>query len=205
MITLLDYGVGNIASIINMIKKVGGEVRSCSSPVGLREAKKIILPGVGAFDHGMKLLHDGGWIEELNDAVLVRNLPVLGICLGMHLMCRTSEEGELPGLGWVDAEVRRFDLLVGGELKIPHMGWSSIEVIKPNPLVAVDQDKQRFYFVHSYHVVCKQAIDILAVAHHGYDFTASFSHNNIFGTQFHPEKSHKFGMALMKKFVELPC
>jgi len=205
MITLLDYGVGNIASIINMIKKVGGEVRSCSSPIELREAKKIILPGVGAFDHGMKLLHDGGWIEELNDAVLVRKIPVLGICLGMHLMCRTSEEGQLPGLGWVDAEVRRFDLLVGGELKIPHMGWSSVEVIKPNPLVAVDQDKQRFYFVHSYHVVCNQAIDILAVAHHGYDFTASFSHNNIFGTQFHPEKSHKFGMALMKKFVELPC
>ncbi len=205
MITVLDYGIGNIASIKNMINKVGGEARICNSPIELREAEKIILPGVGAFDYGMKLLSDSGWQEELNDAVLIRKIPVLGICLGMQLMCRSSEEGGLPGLGWLDAEVRYFDRSVDAKLKVPHMGWSPIEVIESNPLIGDGDDTPRFYFIHSYHVVCKQSKYVLAIAHHGYDFTAAFNYQNIFGVQFHPEKSHRFGMTLMKKFVELPC
>lgn len=202
MITLLDYGLGNTASIANMIKKVGGEVQYCSSPSELKYAEKILLPGVGSFDHGMKLLQDGDWIDELNDAVLIRRIPVMGICLGMQLMCRISEEGTLPGLGWVDAEVKRFSFQTGGKLKIPHMGWSPIEVVKSSPLLTKEKNEIRFYFVHSYHVECKAPRDIVAVANHGYDFTAAFEVENIFGAQFHPEKSHKFGMKLIKRFVE---
>jgi glutamine amidotransferase len=130
-------------------------------------------------------------------------VPVLGICLGMQLMCNASEEGTLPGLGWVDADVRRFKFEQDSSLKIPHMGWNSVSVAKKDSIICSDQEDQRFYFVHSYHVICNHAKDTLAIAHHGYEFTAAFSHENIYGVQFHPEKSHKFGMALMKKFVEL--
>jgi glutamine amidotransferase len=148
-------------------------------------------------------LRDGGWIDALNEAVLVRRVPVLGICLGMQLMCKSSEEGQLPGLGWIDAEVKRFNLHADSSLKVPHMGWNTVTVAKGNPLIAIDQGEQRFYFVHSYHVNCNQPSDTLAITHHGYDFTAAFAHENIFGVQFHPEKSHKFGMALLKKFVDM--
>lgn len=198
-----DYGCGNLASIVRMVSKVGGEVAITSNASDLACADKIILAGVGAFDHGMAGLRDGGWIDALNEAVLVRRVPVLGICLGMQLMCKSSEEGQLPGLGWVDAEVRRFNLQHDSSLKVPHMGWNTVTVAKANPLISVDQGEQRFYFVHSYHVICDNPNDTLAIARHGYNFTAAFGHENIFGVQFHPEKSHKFGMALMKKFVEL--
>lgn len=198
-----DYGCGNLASIVRMVSKVGGEVAITSNASDLACADKIILAGVGAFDHGMAGLRDGGWIDALNEAVLVRRVPVLGICLGMQLMCKSSEEGQLPGLGWVDAEVRRFNLQHDSGLKVPHMGWNTVTVAKANPLISVDQGEQRFYFVHSYHVICNNPNDTLVIAQHGYDFTAAFGHGNIFGVQFHPEKSHKFGMALMKKFVEL--
>jgi glutamine amidotransferase len=117
-------------------------------------------------------------------------------------MCKSSEEGLLPGLGWIDAEVRRFKFELDSSLKVPHMGWNTVTVVKENPLICSDQCEQRFYFVHSFHIVCSQQKDRLAIANHGYDFTAALSHDNIFGVQFHPEKSHKFGMALMKKFVE---
>ncbi|MFA6013571.1 MAG: imidazole glycerol phosphate synthase subunit HisH [Gallionellaceae bacterium] len=198
-----NYGCGNLASIVRMINWVGGDAVITSKASDLAVADKIILAGVGAFDHGMSGLCDGGWIDALNEAVLVRRVPILGICLGMQLMCKTSEEGTLPGLGWIDAEVGRFKLEQDSSLKIPHMGWNTVSVTKENPIICSDQEEQRFYFVHSYHVICNQPNDTLAIAHHGYDFTAAFSHENIFGVQFHPEKSHKFGMALMKNFVEL--
>jgi glutamine amidotransferase len=123
----------------------------------------------------------------------------------MQLMCKSSEEGVLPGLGWIDAEVRRFSFPEGAEQKIPHMGWNTVRVAKPNPLIAEGDDEQRFYFVHSYHAVCADPGDVLATTRHGGEVTAAFSRGNIYGAQFHPEKSHRFGMALMQRFVELPC
>jgi glutamine amidotransferase len=200
---LLDYGVGNLASIFNIIKRLGGRVAISRDRSELNNAKKIIIAGVGAFDHGMTNLRQGGWIDALNEAVLVRKIPVLGICLGMQLMCRSSEEGILPGLQWINAHVKRFKLPPDSNLKIPHMGWNTVNVVKPNPLIATDEGEQRFYFVHSYHAICINHQDILATVYHGYEVTAAFSHENIFGVQFHPEKSHRFGMALMKKFLEL--
>lgn len=205
MVHVLDYGCGNVASINRMIEKVGGFGKLIASSSELRKSEKIILPGVGAFDQGMQNIRDGGWIDALNDAVLRRRVPLLGICLGMQLMCKSSEEGKLPGLGWIDAEVKRFRLPAESAVKVPHMGWNAVAVVKPNPLISGDEGEQRFYFVHSYHAVCKQPEDVLAIAQHGYDFPAAFGHGNIFGVQFHPEKSHRFGMALLKKFVELEC
>jgi glutamine amidotransferase len=205
MIVVLDYGLGNLASVVNMIARANGKATVSRNSADLVSATKIVLSGVGAFDHGMTTLRAGGWIEALDRAVLERRVPVLGICLGMQLMCKSSEEGVLPGLGWIDAEVRRFSFPEGAEQKIPHMGWNTVRVAKPNPLIAEGDDEQRFYFVHSYHAVCADPGDVLATTRHGGEVTAAFSRGNIYGAQFHPEKSHRFGMALMQRFVELPC
>jgi len=203
MIIIVNNGLGNLSSVLNMITKVGGQATIISDPNILTQAKKLILPGVGAFDHGMSGLHNSRWIDALNEAVLARRVPILGICLGMQLMCQSSEEGTLPGLGWINADVKRFKLPIDSGLKIPHMGWNTVNVVKPNPLIKAEDGEQRFYFVHSYHTVCNNQQDVLATTHHGYEITAAFSRDNIYGVQFHPEKSHRFGMALMKKFVEL--
>jgi glutamine amidotransferase len=185
-----------------MVTKVGGAAVISTKAIELAKADKILIAGVGAFDHGILGLRAGGWIDELKEAVFVRKIPILGICLGMQLMCKASEEGLLPGLGWIDAEVRRFDLKNAPHLKVPHMGWNTVMVAKENPLISLEQGEQRYYFVHSYHVVCKDKDDILATAKHGFDLTAAFRQDNIFGVQFHPEKSHRFGMELMRKFLE---
>jgi glutamine amidotransferase len=186
-----------------MIEKVGGEAEIIDDPSALQDGSKIILAGVGAFDHGMAQLRDKGWIEALNEVVLVKKSPVLGICLGMQLMCKSSEEGKLLGLGWIDGNVTRFRISESSELKVPHMGWNTVKVVKPSALMP--NSDQRFYFVHSYHAVCNKPEDILATSYYGYELTAAFSHENIYGVQFHPEKSHRFGMTLMKNFVDLAC
>jgi glutamine amidotransferase len=203
MIAICDYGTGNLKSIANILSRLGGKVEVVSNPALLHQFEKIILPGVGSFDHGISNLNDKGWLEVLGEAVLQRRLPVLGICLGMQLMCKSSEEGQLPGLGWIDGDVKRFNLAPESLLKVPHMGWNTVDVVAQSPLSDQDSEEQRYYFVHTYHVVCNNPADVIATAHHGYDFVASFRHENIYGVQFHPEKSHRFGMALMKKFVEL--
>jgi glutamine amidotransferase len=203
MIAIPSLPIGNFASVIKVVDKSGGHAILVDSPVELRDAEKIILVGVGAFDHGMSSLENSGWIDALNEAVLNRRVPILGICLGMQLLCKSSEEGQLPGLGWIDAEVKRFNLPSQLNFKIPHMGWNTVDAVKPNPLIRPNQGEQRFYFVHSYHAVCNNPDNVLAIAHYGYDFAAAVSHENIFGVQFHPEKSHRFGVALMKNFVEL--
>jgi glutamine amidotransferase len=202
MIVIPTLPLGNFASILRVIDKCGGYAELITSPILLRKADKIILAGVGAFDYGMTSINSM-WREELENAVLVRRIPILGICLGMQLMCKSSEEGHLPGLGWIDAKVRRFSWSSNLNLKLPHMGWNTVKIVKSNPLLEIGNNEQRFYFVHSYHVVCNNPRDILATAHYGYDFTAAINHENIFGVQFHPEKSHRFGIRLISNFLRL--
>jgi len=198
-----NLSIGNFSSVLRMVQKVGGSARLMDTAVEVPKADKIILAGVGAFDRGVASLHEGRWVHPLGEAALQRKVPVLGICLGMQLMCKTSEEGQLPGLGWIDAEVKRFDAAGDAHVKIPHMGWNTVRVCKPNPLIPNDGEEQRFYFVHSYYALCRGDADVLATAHHGCEFAAALSHGNIYGVQFHPEKSHRFGMALIKNFLEL--
>jgi glutamine amidotransferase len=204
MIGIINYGLGNLNSIQSIVNHVGGLSRIVNSPDDVEGISKLILPGVGAFDHGMRGLNDGKWIPALNELVLEEKVPILGICLGMQLMCASSEEGTSPGLGWIDAKVKRFsfdDKPYG--LRIPHMGWNTIKVHRPTPLFLDNEKEQRFYFVHSYHVVCEDASDILATANYGFDIHAAFVKDNIIGMQFHPEKSHRFGKMFFKNFIEL--
>lgn len=203
MIGIINYGLGNLKSIQNIISYVGGKSQIINRPEDLIGIRKLILPGVGAFDHGMKGLENGNWISTLNRLVIEEQTPILGICLGMQLMCTSSEEGNLTGLGWIDAAVKKISFPADLDLKIPHMGWNVLNIKRDNPLFNNDGSELRFYFVHSYHVVCNKPNDILATTNHGFDITSSFQHRNIFGVQFHPEKSHKFGKVFFKKFIEI--
>lgn len=200
MIQIINYGLGNLGSVQNMLKRINVTSVIVKSPQDLIP-DKIILPGVGSFDTGMQNLLNDGWIEALNEKVYNDKVPVLGICLGMQLMTNRSEEGTLGGLGWIDAEVLKFP---SGDLKIPHMGWN---IVKPVPgdtsILKSDKDELRFYFVHSYFVRVNNPADQLGSTHYGHDFTSAFRCENIYGVQFHPEKSHKFGMMLLKNFASL--
>ena len=204
MIVIVDYGMGNLGSILNMLKKIGAPAKISSLPEEIGQADKLILPGVGAFDSGMQQIENKGLLPVLNQRALQDGIPVLGICLGMQLLARKSEEGLLPGLGWVEAEVKRFQPVPDNpELKIPHMGWNFADRVKDDPLFKGLEKDPRFYFVHSYYVSCRNQADILATTSHGIDFVAALAHENIRGTQFTPEKSHKYGMRLLKNFAEL--
>lgn len=195
--------MGNIASISNMLKKVGATDYSLDSkPDEVAKADKIILPGVGAFDNGMMNLQKSGLLEVLNDKVLNQKTVVLGICLGMQLLTRSSEEGKLPGLGWIEADTKKFKFPDRSELKIPHMGWNYIKVKKEGSLFVGDTPR-RFYFVHSYYVHCQYKEDVLAETNYGFPFTCAVQKDNVIGVQFHPEKSHHFGMSLFENFLKL--
>ncbi len=203
MIVIINYGMGNLGSIANMLKKLGAQVMISSDGAVISEADKLIMPGIGAFDQGMKNLAEYGLISLLNRKVLEGKTPILGICLGMQLFTNSSEEGILSGLGWVEAETLRFKFNESQKtLKIPHMGWNTVKVCKDSPLFYDMFQEPRFYFVHSYHVVCRNEQVILTKTFYGYDFVSSFVKENIVGVQFHPEKSHKFGIRLLKSFVE---
>jgi glutamine amidotransferase len=201
MIAILDYGIGNLKSIYNMFKKVGIESTITSDIHQIEEASKYVLPGVGSFDHGMNSLKAAPFFNILEDLILEKRKPVLGICLGMQLLTKTSDEGVEKGLGWIDAQTIKFDL-DGFNLSVPHMGWNETKIINPNPLFA-GLEESRFYFVHSYHVVCNQQGNILATTKYGKEFVCSIHQDNIYGVQFHPEKSHKYGMQLLKNFGDL--
>ncbi|HEY0236522.1 MAG TPA: imidazole glycerol phosphate synthase subunit HisH [Afipia sp.] len=202
MITIVDYGTSNLGSMQNMLKKIGAESRIASSPAQLREATKIILPGVGSFDAGMEKLSASGMITVLNDKALTERVPVLGVCLGMQLMSAGSEEGVLPGLGWFDARTIRFDQQDEPDLKVPHMGWNEVDQVRAFPLITGLPPEARFYFAHSYFIGCKRD-DMLLEARYGRGgFAAAIQKDNIMGAQFHPEKSHKFGMWFLKNFVD---
>ena len=202
-ITIVDCGIGNIKSVLRMIEYVGGSAEIVSDPNLAKNAYKLILPGVGAFDSGMGALNDKGWIDTLNYLALEKKIPVMGICLGMQLLCRRSDEGVKDGLGWFDADVLSFKPSELGNLKVPHMGWADVKVKKENTLLSDKIEVPRFYHVHRYHVVCDNESDILAESVYGINFVNAISKDNIFGVQFHPEKSHKFGMRLFENFLKL--
>ncbi|WP_281661972.1 imidazole glycerol phosphate synthase subunit HisH [Microvirgula aerodenitrificans] len=201
-ILIANYGMGNLGSIVNMFKKVGGKAEICDDPTRIAAADKLVLPGVGAFDHGMRMLHASGLRESLEEAVFRRCTPVLGVCLGMQLMLDSSEEGQLSGLGWIAGRVARFP---GGTgcLRVPHMGWNGVRPVRDNLLLPQGEAAQRFYFVHSYKVECADPQNVLAVTEYGQEFCSAFARDNIYGVQFHPEKSHVYGMAMFKRFLEL--
>lgn len=201
-IVVVDYGMGNIASVVNMINKVGGNAQISGDREKIFSASKVVIPGVGAFDHGILQLHSLGLFSVIQE-IAERNVPILGICLGMQLLSKRSEEGTLEGLGLIDAEFKRFSFNEALHLHVPHVGWNYVHVAKKNFLFCDDGSEQRFYFTHSYHAVCNDEGDILATTEYGYRFPSAYSRNNIFGVQFHPEKSHRFGMAIIKNFLEL--
>lgn len=204
MIVVIDYGMGNMGSILNMLKKVGAEATVSSDRSVIAKASKLILPGVGAFDNGMKNLNRLDLLPVLNQKALEEKIPVLGVCLGMQLLTKGSEEGDLAGLGWIDAETLKFRFDKSDQsLKIPHMGWNTVEIKQPGGIFAEMYEEPRFYFVHSYYVRCAEEADVLATTHYGHGFTSSLRRANITGTQFHPEKSHKFGMKVFQNFVNL--
>lgn len=202
MISIVNYGLGNLGSIQNMLAYLRKPARIIDRPEELRDAEKVLLPGVGAFDAGMANLREGGWIDALNETVLERKIPVLGICLGMQLMTEGSEEGTLPGLGWIQGRAHRFPASADRSLKVPHMGWSDASPVKPSPLFPDPDEEQRFYFVHSYYVKVVRPEDELLRTEYGIPFTSGFAHENLLGVQFHPEKSHRFGMAFLKNFAD---
>lgn len=203
MIVIVDYGLGNLASVLNMFKKIGvKDVVISGDKEMISSASKIILPGVGAFDTGMKNLEDSGLVPVLNKKALVEKVPVLGICLGMQLLTKRSEEGIKSGLGWVDAETIKFNPAPELKLKVPHMGWSYVRVLKENSLID-NMGMYRFYFVHSYYVKCFDESQSIAVSSFGNEFTCMVNNGNIFGAQFHPEKSLKFGMKLLDNFAKI--
>ena len=199
MIVIIDYGMGNLGSIVNMFKKTGHKSLVTSDIDEIENAEKLILPGVGAFGNGMKNLKERNLIAVLNKKVQQEKIPVLGICLGMHLMTKSSEEDSSIGLGWIDGSVVKFQ---EKNLKIPHMGWNIIQHKKQSRLFNEMESEKRFYFVHSYFVKCDNETDILTTTPYGNKFVSAFNKDNIYGVQFHPEKSHKFGMNLLKNFVE---
>lgn len=200
MIVIVDYGVGNLLSVHNMLRKAGGEAVISGDREQILAADKLLLPGVGHFDHGMKMLDAAGLREPLDCFALELRRPILGICLGAQILGKGSEEGELPGLGWIDMVCRRLPAAPG--LRVPHMGWNQITLRKSSPLLADMSADARFYFVHSYCMHCADAADVLATAVHGVEFTCAVQRGNISGTQFHPEKSLRHGLALMRSFVE---
>lgn len=204
MIVVVDYGTGNLGSILNMLRKVGAQAVASADPEVIEGADRLVLPGVGAFDNGVRNLRERGLVEVLNHKVVERGTPILGVCLGMQLLTQGSEEGQLPGFGWVDAEVRRF-AFSGAQthLKVPHMGWNTTTLLHPHSLFAGLEADARFYFVHSYYVACRNPETALAETWYGEAFTSSVASGNVLGVQFHPEKSHRFGMQLFRNFVAL--
>lgn len=204
MVVIIDYKMGNLGSIKNMLKKIGVSAVISSEAIDIEKAERLILPGVGAFEGGIRNIGQLGLLPILYEKVIKRKTPLLGICLGMQLLTKRSEEGKLSGLGWIEGETVRFsfDPKQTG-LRIPHMGWNNVNILRRDSLFKESEDDARFYFVHSYHVICDRREDVLSVTNHGYDFVSSFQKENIMGVQFHPEKSHKFGLKLLKNFVEL--
>jgi imidazole glycerol-phosphate synthase subunit HisH len=203
MIAIIDYGMGNLGSIYNMFKKVGADSMITSSHEKIAKADKLVLPGVGSFDAAMKRIHDNNYFDLLNELVLVEKKQVLGICLGMQLLFESSEEGQLPGFSWIKGEVMNFKSRIPGSMKIPHMGWNDVTIINKSPLTKGFSNEMRFYFVHSYYAKVFDTENQMMICDYGISFDSAVHHENIYGVQFHPEKSHRYGMQLLKNFSKL--
>lgn len=201
MITIIDYGMGNLGSIQNMLKRIGAAATITADHYVINDASKIILPGVGAFDNAMTRLNDSGLRKVLERKAMVEGIPILGICLGMQLLTRSSEEGKLSGLCWIPAVTRRFPYRQG--LKVPHMGWNLVHRSSFSKLTEGFEDETRFYFVHSYAVTVDAPCYSILKTTYGIEFDSAIQKDNIYGVQFHPEKSHRFGMRLLTNFVRL--
>ena len=203
MITIVDYGLGNISAFLNVFRRSNVEARATATADELQGATKVVLPGVGHFDHAMERLDASGMRPVLDELVLERKVPVVGICVGMQMLAESSEEGSRAGLGYISGRVRAFASWEPAHgLPMPHMGWNDVRPVAQSPLLAGLEDA-RFYFLHSYFFECARPDDALAVARYGQDFSCVVQHENIYGVQFHPEKSHHFGTGLLKNFAGL--
>jgi imidazole glycerol-phosphate synthase subunit HisH len=201
LITIIDYNIGNLASISNMLRRIGVESKVSGKIEDIQNAEKLILPGVGSFDYGMQQLHQSRLIDVLNEKVLYKKTPILGICLGVQLLTEQSDEGKEKGLSWIKGKTVAFDRSqFGQQFKIPHMGWTDVKGYAGSKLFTDMHAEPRFYFVHSFHLQLLESSDVLVSAEYGYEFAAGIEHENILGVQFHPEKSHKYGMKILENF-----
>lgn len=200
MIAIIDYDIGNLGAVANMLQRLGAACEITSDPARIEAARALVLPGNGAFDACMRGLRARGLVPLLTERVKAQRVPLLGICVGAQMLGHGSEEGTEPGLGWMDMTVRRFPALPG--LRVPHMGWNLTRPREePHPMTQDLEPETRYYFVHSYYMKPVHAEDVLLTAHYGIDFAAGVAHDNICGLQFHPEKSHRFGKRLLGNFV----
>lgn len=203
MIGVVDYGLGNVQAFLNIFQLLNVPAMAIHTADGLADARRLILPGVGSFDWAMERLNASGMREALDELVLDKRCPVLGVCVGMQMLARRSEEGRLPGLGWLSGEVRRFDeTQFTQKTHLPHMGWNDVVPRAVDSLFR-DINAPRFYFLHSYYLVPDHAEHVLATTDYGGEFTSAVRAGHVFGTQFHPEKSHQWGIQLLKNFAEL--
>lgn len=201
MLTIVDYGLGNILAFANVFKRANIPFAIAQNAEQLSGATRIILPGVGAFDHAMTLLEQSGMRQTLDQLVLGKKVPVMGICVGMQILAETSDEGELPGLGWIKGRVRKFDVSSFTQAThLPHMGWNDVEPTRESSLFTGLENDARFYFLHSFYFECGNQADALAMANYGGEFSCAVNSGNIYGVQFHPEKSHHFGTQLLTNF-----
>ena len=204
MITIIDYGVGNINAFVNVYKRVNVPTKIAKTAADLEGAQKLILPGVGHFDHAMSELIKSGMRGKLDELIIVQKIPVIGICVGMQMMGNSSDEGKLRGLGWIDASVKKFDeTKIQQVTRLPHMGWNDVHPVISNPLFEGLEKEALFYFLHSYYFECNNRADILATSEYGDEFTCAAHHENVYGIQFHPEKSHHYGETLLHNFAKL--
>jgi imidazole glycerol-phosphate synthase subunit HisH len=203
MIAILDYGSGNVRAFANVYKNLNIPARIVKKPAELNDADRVILPGVGDFDYAMQRLEKSGMRPVLDELVLNRGVPALGVCVGMQMLAHSSEEGSLPGLSWIDGEVKRFDpRLPKIPIDVPHMGWNDVKPVKNNGLLQGLDVEARFYFLHSYYFQNKRPEDVIAVTEYGGEFACAVNSGSIFGVQFHPEKSHKWGIRLLENFAK---